>query len=159
MSNKGGSKRPTKLVNLTRDDDQNTSPVNIPRSRPEQSGTRSAPSRHAPLSSSLVEPVIDESDVMLPSSSVKSDTSAMDRRKEAAKGGLGEYGAPHNYGAINTGGYADDGHGAPSNTMEQSAEFADDFEKIASRHKREEHATSYVRKMITRADLDNHSCG
>ena len=148
MSNKGGNKRPTKLVNLTGDDKESTPGVNIPKSSRQNfpgSQSKSAPSGRGVIptgyGSSLVEPVIDEGDVI--SSSLKSDTSTMERRKEAASGGLGKYKSIQNYGGVEAG-------GGPYRTrrdsqdLEQSQEIAEDYEKIAMRHKRAEHATTYV---------------
>ena len=144
MSNRGGGKRPTKLVNLSRDDDWNTSPVNIPRQSRQQNhpGAQSAPSGRGVVprqGSSLLAPVIDDADVI--SSSLRSDTSTMERRKEAASGGLGAF-KHHvqNYGGME-GGVGPRG-GSPD--LDQSHEIEEDYVKIASRHKRAEHATSYV---------------
>ena len=147
MSKRGGGKRPTKLVNFSRDEDQSSAPVNIPpsqqNSRRNYPGVQSAPGgRAGPHRSLLVDPILDEADVMI-SSSVNSDTSTMERRREAAKGGLGEYNASHHggYGAIDRGaGYRDN---SPVPELEQSAEIAEDYVKIAQRHKREDHGTTY----------------
>lgn len=145
MSNKGGNKRPTKLVNLTRDNEESTPPVNIPKqSRQNFSGSQSAPSGRGVIptryGSSLVEPVIDENEVI--SSSYRSDSSTMERRKEAASGGLGPYKSIQNYGGVEAG----LGGGPPGDRrdLEQSHEIEEDYEKIAMRHKRAEHATKYV---------------
>ena len=130
---------------LTRDGDRirtGTSPVSIPRLskyRQNEHGTKSAPSRHAPPFSSLVGPVIEETDVMIPNS-VRSDyTSTMKRRKEAE---MGEFNAQL-YGATN-GGECDAGEIHIPPELEQSAEIAEDYVKIASRNKRAEHATTYI---------------
>ena len=151
MSNRGGGKkRPTKLVNLSGDEDGSSSPVNIPPSKSRQrqnyTGIHSAPGeRRRPFyGSSLVEPVIDEGEVMI-SGSLKSDTSTMDRRNEAARGGLGEYRSLQiqHYGATD----GEDGplFGGDDGTPEgeQSTEIAEDYVKIAQRHKREDHGTTY----------------
>lgn len=133
MSNKGGNKRPTKLVNLTGDDEESTPPVNIPKqSRQNIPGSQSVPTRYG---SSLVEPVINENEVI--SSSFRSDTSTMERRKEAASGGLGKYKSIQDYGGMEARG----GPHRARRDLEQSHEIEDDYEKIAMRHKRAEHAT------------------
>ncbi len=141
MSGKGGSKRPTKLVNLIEEESDSTPPVDIPQpsSRQHFPGSRSAPSgRPIRYGSSLVEPVIDENDVI--SSSYKSDSSTMDRRKEAAGGGLGKYSSILDYGGIEAAG----GPHRDTRGLEQSTDMEEDYEKIAMRHKRAEHATTYV---------------
>ena len=146
MSSRGGGKRPTKLVNLSGDDGPSSSPVNIP---PESSSRGRGVAKSAPgvrrgggYGSSLVEPVLDEADVMI-SSSVNSDTSAMERRKEAAKGGLGGYNV-QNYGAAEQSDPYGYGESDRASELEQSAEIAEDYVKIAQRHKREDHGTTYV---------------
>ena len=148
MSKRGGGKRPTKLVNLSGDEDRSSSPVNIPPKAARQNsagGAKSAPSggiRGVPYSSSLLDPVIDDADVMI-SSSVHSDSSTMDRRRDAAKGALGEYShSVQHYGATGVEVRWQDESGAPE--LEQSTEIAEDYVKIAHRHKRENHGTTYV---------------
>ena len=150
MSNRRGGKRPTRLVNLSGDEDRSSSPVSIPpKARQNTVGNKSAPDGRrgrlgVPYSSSLVDPVIDDADVMM-SGSVKSDSSAMERRREAAKGGLGDYNIQH-YGAVDK----DTGAGIAwlsqggNPELEQSGEIAEDYVKIAHRHKREDHGTTYV---------------
>ena len=142
MSNKGGRKRPTKLENLVEEADESTPPVSIPKpSRQHFPGSQSLPGgRGVVPSRSLIDPVIDESDVM--SSSFKSDTSTMDRRREAASGGLGKYRSIQDYGGVEAGG-GPHSYGDPRG-LEQSHDIEDDYEKIAMRHKRAEHATKYV---------------
>ena len=125
---------------LTQDGNRSTSPVNIPRfsdHRQNRYGTKSAPCRHAPLGSSLVDSVIDESDVMM-SSSVGSGTGLTMGRKG---GEMGEFSA-RPYGAVAGGEYDREIHIPPE--LEQSAEIAEDYVKIASRNKRAEHATTYI---------------
>lgn len=157
MSNRGGGKkRPAKLlVNLSGDDDSSSSPVNIPppKSRQNYAGIQSAPGlRGEPFySSSLVDPVIDEGEVMI-STSLKSDSSTLDRRKEAASGGLGEYRSlqVQHYG---TTGERDGIFGDDDSGLEQSTEIAEDYVKIAKRHKREDHGTTYVCRQMFSQDL------
>ena len=146
MSNRGGGKRPTRLVNLSGDEDRSSPPVNIPPKARQNTVGRSAPDGRrgrsgVPYSSSLVDPVIDDADVMM-SGSVKSDSSAMERRREAAKGGLGDYNIQH-YGAMDKDTGADIAWGG-NPELEQSGEIAEDYVKIAHRHKREDHGTTYV---------------
>ena len=141
-----GKKRPTRLVNLTGDDEEeSTPPVDIPKpssrqhfpgsSKSAPSGRRVGPIRHA---SSLVEPVIDENEVI--SSSYKSDCSTMERRKEAAGGGLGKFTSIQDYGGVEAAG----GPHRDTRGLDQSHDIEEDYEKIAMRHKRAEHATKYV---------------
>ena len=147
MNGISGSKRVTKLVNLGGvDDDMSTSPVDVPeRTNHRFPGIQSAPGIGFVNGSSrsLLEPVIDEGDVI--SSSYKSDSSTMERRREAASGGLGAYtGIQGGYGSVNG---ALGPRGAPPE-LEHSHEIEDDYEKIAMRHKRAEHATRCVHIII-----------
>lgn len=108
--------------------------------------------RHIPLSPSLVDPVMEESDVVV-SSRVRSY--AIESTKRRRESELGDLSSPpsRRYGTLSLdGGFGRlDGHGGfdgesiqVPRELEQSVEVAEDYVKIASRNKRAEHATTYV---------------
>ena len=130
-------------------------PVNIPDSPQDADDplnryeARSAPTTrlHVPLSSpSLLDPVLEDSEVLV-SSSLTSGymSSSAKRRREAEMGDLSSDPRSRRYGTM---GFREHMHGGGSirvpHEFEQSAEVAEDYVKIASRNKRAEHATSYV---------------
>lgn len=126
-------------------------PVNIPRSsngdlrNDEHGAAKSAPvpRRHAPFNSTLIDPLVDESEIVV-SSSVhgRSFMASSARRKEAELGDLSSN-TRRRYGTLGLqlggGGSIEVPH-----ELEQSAEITEDYVKIASRNKRAEHATTYV---------------
>ena len=131
-----------------------SSPVNIPKSHQHRYYVaRSAPttSRKITFRSPLVEPVLEESNVVVSSSAGSScaDGSMKPRKVVAELGDLSSavarrYGATA---ATSTDGVAGgDGYVGGSiqipHELEQSAEVAEDYVKIASRNKRAEHATT-----------------
>ena len=121
---------------LSRDGGGGTPSTNIPGPSNNKYNAKLAPSsRHTlSLTSSLIDPVVEESDVIV-SSCVKTDSSTM---KEAEMGEL----STQLYGATAGGGQDREIRIPPE--LEQSAEIAEDYVKIASRNKRAEHATTYV---------------
>ena len=162
---------------------RSSSPVSIPRSSNTNGGTaadlhrtfvaKSAPNqgRHIEISTrtTLIDPVVEESEVLITSSSVRSDSGFVhqSRRREAELGDLSSarhygtsavYKAGH-FGARSGGrGYGGSGGGAGAgggegggepiiipHELEQSSEaLLEDYVKIAVRNKRAEHATTYA---------------
>ena len=129
-------------------------PVNIPRSsngdlrNDEHHGGGAAksapvPRRHAPFNSTLIDPLVDESEIVV-SSSVhgRSFIASIARRKEAELGDLSSN-TRRLYGTLGLQ-LGDGGSIEVPHELEQSAEITEDYVKIASRNKRAEHATTYV---------------
>ena len=152
-------------------DGRSTSPVNIPKFTNDHQTRHEAmsapgPDRRIDLStrSALIDPVVEESEVLI-SSSVRSDASLMKRRKEAE---LGDLSSAQHYGAStratlarSTGG---EGYGGGEpiyipRELEQSAEIVlEDYVKIATRNKRAEHATSYAELNIKHGLMSTGLC-
>ena len=158
---------------------RSSSPVSIPRSSDTNGGTaadlhrsyvaKSAPNqrRHIEISTrtTLIDPVVEESEVLITSSSVRSDSGFVhqSRRREAELGDLSSarhYGTSAVYKAGHFGGrgYGGSGGGPGAggegeggepiiipHELEQSSEaLLEDYVKIAVRNKRAEHATTYA---------------
>lgn len=165
---------------------RSSSPVSIPRSSNANDGTaadlhrtyvaKSAPNQRCLIEIStrttLIDPVVEESEVLITSSSVRSDSGFVqqNRRREAELGDLssarhhrygtsavnkaGRFGAhsgDRGYGGSGGGpgaGGGDGGGGEPiliPHELEQSSEvLLEDYVKIAVRNKRAEHATTYA---------------
>lgn len=136
---------------LTHLDDRRTSPVNIPGEPYYRNGrvAHSAPTarRQVAVRSSLVDTVLDESDVIICSSYLAS--SLQPRReaelREVSSSVAKVYGAADGAGGD---GYAGESIQVP-HELETSVEVAEDYVKIASRNKRAEHATTYVKPFLS----------
>ena len=162
---------------LTWADERSSSPVSIPRSSLNGGNAelhrgvvaKSAPANHdarrridLSTRSGLIDPVVEESEVLI-SSSVRSDAGLMQSRRREAE--LGDLSSARHYGTINRaslnfrigggggGGPGDEEEGGESilipHELEQSSEaLLEDYVKIAARDKRAEHATTYVCKCM-----------
>ena len=152
---------------LTWANGRGSSPVSIPRSSNDNADLhriipKSAPNRsHVDLStrSTLIDPVVEESEVLI-SSSVRSDAGLMQNRRREAE--LGDLSSGRRYSTIYKARFGTSGGGGGGgepggegdggepivipHELEQSSEaLLEDYVKIAVRNKRAEHATTYVR--------------
>ena len=176
MSSTGHKSRPKKLmVNLgdfVREEISASPARNIPHNHSSSGPIKSAPSnRRVPVkvpiasfgdadsptdskySSSLIAPVMNESEVFLSTSagSAASSSSTMQRRKQAAGGALGQYSNESSqYGATNQAQLQEQSH----QRIGSGSDEDEDYVKIQERNitKRYEHATTYVFEMESIAD-------
>ena len=155
MSSLGSSEaRTTPLLNLSnvvREEILASSPGSSVHRAPSSASERSSRASsldYAPpsYSASLIEPVMDDNEVM--STSLRSDrSSVIIRHKEAAK--MSQH-RSRSYGALPTIQHRGEGGEDRTDFLKKSTRFEDEFEKIQMRNeaKRSEHATTYVSPQI-----------
>lgn len=148
---------------LTLTDGRGSSPVAIPRSSSSNADlhrtiAKSAPTRHhidLSTRSTLIDPVVEESEVLI-STSVRSDAGLTQNRRRESE--LGDLSSARHYGTVYKARFgASGGRGGPEgegdggepilipHELERSSEaMLEDYVKIAARNKRAEHATTYA---------------
>ena len=152
---------------LTWADGRSSSPVSIPQSSNDSTAdlhrvtvAKSAPNRRRGIDlstrSGLIDPIVEESEVLI-SSSVRSDAGLMQSKRRVAE--LGDLSSARHYGTVYRAGYGGGGGGGGGpdgegdggesivipHELEQSSEaLLEEYVKIAARNKRAEHATTYA---------------
>ena len=149
---------------LTWADGRSSSPVSIPQSSNDSAAdlhrvtvAKSAPNRRRGIDlstrSGLIDPVVEESEVLI-SSGVRSDAGLMQNKRRVAE--LGDLSSARHYGTVYRASYGGGGGGPDGeegggeslvipHELEQSSEaLLEEYVKIAARNKRAEHATTYA---------------